>query len=300
MHSLIYFFVSGRAFLAGGSLLILALLIGPPLGRRLRLVSWLLGLIGVIFMVLSATPLSGSADKAMGMAVAIWLFAYACRERTRMIMAAYARYYLVVVLLLMVAMEWQYQRPPIFLRDYYPQLYVVGDSISAGLGSTERPWPQLLADRQHVTVVNLARVGATLDTAIDEARRIQTKQNYILLEIGGNDLLRQHSPAQFRADLRRLFEVVCQRGNMVVMLELPLPPFANAYGAAQRELAQEFGVLLIPKRYFAEILAYNSSASGDLHLSPSSHEKMADMIWSFIQPFETPVPAPGQTLAHGS
>lgn len=300
MHSLIYFFVSGRAFLAGGSLLILVLLIGPPLGRRLRLVSWLLGLIGIIFMVLSATPVSNSAYAGVGMAVAIWLLAYACRERTRMIMAAYARYFLVLVLFLVVALEWQYQRPPIFLRDYYPQLYVVGDSISAGLGSTENPWPQLLADRHQLAVVNLARAGATLDTAIGEARRIQTKQNYILLEIGGNDLLRQHSPEQFRADLRQLFEVVCQRGNMVVMLELPLPPFANAYGAAQRELAQEFGVLLIPKRYFAEILADNSSASGDLHLSPGSHEKMADMIWSFIQPLETPVSTPSQILAHGA
>ena len=59
----------------------------------------------------------------------------------------------------------------------------------------------------------------------------------MLLEIGGNDLLGDTTPAGFESGLDNLLRVVSRPGRVVVMLELPLPPFFNEYGRAQRRVA---------------------------------------------------------------
>jgi lysophospholipase L1-like esterase len=59
------------------------------------------------------------------------------------------------------------------------------------------------------------------------------------------------------------------------MFELPLPPFCNAYGQAQRRLAREFGAYLIPKRIFAGVLTRAGSTADGIHLSPKGHGEMA-------------------------
>ena len=66
------------------------------------------------------------------------------------------------------------------------------------------------------------------------------------------------------------------------MLELPLPPLYNRFGAVQRRLARRFGVVLVPKRYFANVLAGDESTLDGLHLSHIGHAKMSRMIWSTV------------------
>ena len=66
------------------------------------------------------------------------------------------------------------------------------------------------------------------------------------------------------------------------MLELPLPPLYNRFGAIQRRLARRYGVVLIPKRYFAAALSGEAATIDGLHLSPAGHRKMAAMIWSLV------------------
>jgi lysophospholipase L1-like esterase len=66
------------------------------------------------------------------------------------------------------------------------------------------------------------------------------------------------------------------------MLELPLPPIYNGYGEIQRRLARKYGVPLVPKRFFAQVLAGSDSTVDGLHLGPAGHRKMANMIWHFV------------------
>ena len=68
-------------------------------------------------------------------------------------------------------------------------VYVVGDSISAGIGSGERCWPEVLAASTSLRVVNLAVPGATTQSALAQLPRIAESNAVVLLEIGGNDLL---------------------------------------------------------------------------------------------------------------
>ncbi len=80
----------------------------------------------------------------------------------------------------------------------------------------------------------------------------------------------------------------------VVLLELPLPPFANRYGAAQRRAARRRGVLLVPKRLLLGVLTADGATLDSIHLTPTGHDRMADAIWDVIHcAFGPPSPRPG-------
>jgi lysophospholipase L1-like esterase len=70
---------------------------------------------------------------------------------------------------------------------------------------------------------------------------------------------------------------------MVVMFELPLPPFRNEYGRVQRKLASKYGVVLIPKRVFVGVLTEEGATMDGVHLSPQGHERMAEIVWNSIR-----------------
>ena len=68
----------------------------------------------------------------------------------------------------------------------------------------------------------------------------------------------------------------------VAMFELPLPPFNNRYGDAQRRIAKRHGVLLVPKRVLIGILTSEGATVDSIHLSRRGHELMAETVWGII------------------
>jgi lysophospholipase L1-like esterase len=69
----------------------------------------------------------------------------------------------------------------------------------------------------------------------------------------------------------------------VLVLELPLFPFQNAYGRAQRKVVAKHGVAMLPKRYFARVLGAENGTLDGLHLSQAGHDAMARIIAETIQ-----------------
>jgi len=165
------------------------------------------------------------------------------------------------------------------------RFYLIGDSISAGIGDKKVVcWPQLVEKQHPIQIVDLSRPGATIESSLPRAAQIDADHNLVLLEIGGNDVIGETPPAEFEKSLDALLRTVCHTGRIVVMLEIPLPPFGNSYGLVQRRLARRFGVILIPRRFFADILTGNQTTVDDLHLSQQGQERMADMLWKLLKP----------------
>ena len=107
-----------------------------------------------------------------------------------------------------------------------PTLFVIGDSVSAGVREGEPgTWPRLLAEKERVDVRDFSKPGATVGTSMNQARRVGEENGIVLLEIGGNDLLGATTPEEYEDGLELLLSEVCRPGCMVLMLELPLPPF---------------------------------------------------------------------------
>jgi len=133
-----------------------------------------------------------------------------------------------------------------------------------------------------VDVVNLAEAGSMLVHATSQVERVTAIRALVLLEIGGNDLFAKTPPPEFERGLEVLLQRAQAPGRQLVMLELPLPPFANEYGVVQRRLARKHGAILIPKRFFARVLAGDGNTTDGLHLSAKGHRKMAETIWRLL------------------
>jgi acyl-CoA thioesterase-1 len=170
-------------------------------------------------------------------------------------------------------------------------LYVVGDSLSAGIQDGETPWPELLARQHGITVTNAARPGATVASALPQTAGIRSTSNRVLVValIGGNDLLHGTPQAEFERNLAQVAGNITgkSRDHAAFLVELPLPPFADRYGLAQRRLLRDchLRLRLIPRRELAGILCSPGNTTDGIHLSPQGHQAMADVVWRYIAPY---------------
>jgi len=201
MNSIILNVVDGKSFFVGLTMTLVAnLLIFYLRTRPIRIVLTTTSITGIIFVVISATPLPVWA-------YALWLIVVA----VALIMGNLARFprsiqrnlvgFLVVTTATFGLAEFPHHRLPHMTVPHGTTVYVLGDSISAGIGTKEKCWPSVLAGMTSFSVVNLAQPGATVQGALKQAEGITEPHATVILEIGGNDILSGTGAATFRNQL---------------------------------------------------------------------------------------------------
>lgn len=283
MRWIIYFFGSGAAFFTGIALVLAAsALFSLTRNRWLLSLATLTAVTGMLLVGVSATPLPDWLYAASGLIGLAWLVAermeFAARGRRPLRVLA------VLICLVAAGMEIPYHLPKALALRGSPKFAVIGDSVTAGMGGEKTTWPKLLAAAHAVDVTDLAFAGATVKTALRQAESLPDDCTLVLLEIGGNDVLGSTKSADFDRHLAALLEKTSRPDRTVVMFELPLPPGANEFGRIQRQRAAEFGVVLVPKRAFAEVLSGEGATLDSVHLDRRGHERMAALVWSIIRP----------------
>ena len=282
MNHVVHFFGTGIAFFVGVGFIVLGLAIFAILaaGWRKPLGS-LFAAVGLMILALSATPLPYALYFVGGAVCVVWLIA----ERTDHPRARpWLRAIVGGILLVAVGLEVPYWLPPHVPAAGRPTLYVIGDSVSAGLSDSEadRTWPKVLARTHEIDVVNCAVGGATAGSALKQAEQLPPTGGLVLLEIGGNDLLGTTTGDKFESDLDALMTRVAAADRTVLMFELPLPPFRNEFGRIQRRLSARHGVRLIPKHVFCEVLTGDGLTIDGVHLTKAGHVRMAEVVWQTI------------------
>ena len=178
-------------------------------------------------------------------------------------------------------LEVPYHRSPQLSIQEGTTIYVLGDSISVGMGADDRSWAEVLQEMTGFSVVNLALAGATVEGAIDQAGGISESNSLVIIEIGGNDLLGETDAAAFGRSLDRLVASLA-REHKILVVELPLFPFGNAFGEAQRRVVGKYDLSMLPKRCFTRVLGMPGSTSDGLHLTQKGHDAMAAIIADVI------------------
>jgi len=278
MNPFIVHFTDGTTFFAGLLLVLVAVGLLLCIGHRVtRSILNVLAVIGIILVVISATPLPLWAYMAWIIPAIACLVLSNRAASSRAIRFAFCVVLLVSTVGLLIA-EAQYHCFPSVTASEGTTIYVLGDSISAGIGTGHRTWPSMLEAKIPHRVVNLAQPGATVESAILQAQSITEPRSVVIVEIGGNDLLGGTDTFSFRTSLDVLISTLCADEHQILLFELPLFPFMNAYGHAQRTIASRHGVAILPKRYFAQVLMTENGTLDGLHLSQAGHEAMAEII----------------------
>ena len=284
MNPIVLSFVDGTTFFIGLIVVLVAELLLFCIHRGcIRSVLPMLILLGMILVVASATPLP------------IW---------------AYIIWFVPVVTILVLNKRVMLSNPLLFIAvcflcvatsglilaeapyHYLPQVivpkgrtvYVLGDSISAGMGTKHRCWPTVFSEITSLKTVNLSQPGATIEGAITQAEGILESNSVIVIEIGGNDILAFGTDAgSFIKHLDVLVSLLRSKQHQVLMVELPLFPFQNSFGMAQRSIAVKYNVAMLPKRCFTEVLSTKNGTLDGLHLSQEGHDAMARIMAKVIK-----------------
>lgn len=161
-------------------------------------------------------------------------------------------------------------------------LLIIGDSVTAGLNDGEETWPKQLPQAFAVDVLDASQPGATLRSAGRQNSLFSDRAGFVVLEIGGNDMLEGLPISQFESDLDQLLTNVVRPDRTVVMFELPLPPLCAAYGKVQRSLSARHHVKLIPKRVFATVLTTTGATVDGIHLSARGQTQMKETIHTLL------------------
>lgn len=146
-----------------------------------------------------------------------------------------------------------------------PQVNVLafGDSLFAGYGLADpatQSYPARLeaALRGEGRNVRIANAGVSGDTTAAGRQRLAftldsqpTKPDLVLLELGGNDLLRGLPPEQTRANLVAMLDELKKRQIPVALFSLQAPPnygarWQSEFDAIYPALAKEYGATLVP------------------------------------------------------
>lgn len=136
-----------------------------------------------------------------------------------------------------------------------------GDSLYAGYGLDRgQSLPdvlqnQLRKDGINATIVNAGVSGDTSAAgrqrfafALDNMKR---KPNLILLGLGGNDVLRQISPAETRANMTAMMDEAKRRGIPVMLTGMMAPPnlgpeYSSQFNRIWTDLAKSYHATLYP------------------------------------------------------
>ena len=295
MDSPALYFASGDSLYPGTALLLIAIAASPFLNRpwlvRLRnITAWL----GLVMIVMSSAPFPWALDAVFLGAFALWILAsdLAKQHHTWTTVHTVTTALLTGMLFLFSALEIPHRKMPKITGEVADHLVVIGDSISSGIDAREPPWPAAMQQITGIAVKNLARPGSQVIDAQSMVPFVTPDDRLVLIEIGGNDLLGGIPSSEFEIALNQLLLKLTTPGRTIVMFELPLLPHRIAFGQIQRRLARKYGVWLIPKRYFVDVLGRADATSDGLHLSYAGTQRMATLVAKALSPVLKPPASP--------
>ncbi len=182
-------------------------------------------------------------------------------------------------------------------------ILVVGDSLSAAYGmATEQSWVSLLENRLRVRgydyrVVNASIAGDTTQSGRYRLQRSleQFSPAIVIIELGGNDGLRGLPLDVTRSNLVYMIETCQQSGATVVLAGIRIPPnygpaYAENFHAIYPELAERYGLLLIP--FILENVALDPDLmlADGIHPNVAGQEVLLNNVWPVLIPALGAVP----------
>ena len=161
-----------------------------------------------------------------------------------------------------VAEDGQPALPAIPVMGPERTIIAFGDSLFAGYGLDPRDaYPEKLENALRAKGINadVINAGVSGDTTAAGLNRLEftlvsqkdSPPALLILELGGNDLLRGLSPEETKANLGKMLAILRKAKVPVLLMGMRAPPnygpeFQAQFDAIYADLAKEYGVSLIP------------------------------------------------------
>lgn len=151
------------------------------------------------------------------------------------------------------------------------KVVMYGDSVSAGYGmKTEQSWPYLLqqtfvTENTPITLINESISGETTGGGVARIEQVLKRHaldddDWIIIELGGNDGLRGFPINTLNTNLTKMIEFAQASNVNVALMQVRIPPnygkrYTGMFEGTYGKLAKRFDVPLLP--FFMEKVATN-------------------------------------------
>ena len=196
----------------------------------------------------------------------------------------------IVLLILIAGLVW-YFWPPLKsdiknVKNRHWKIVVYGDSISYGKGAARaESYPALLERSLGRPVINMGKNG---ETAANAAWRIQEvldeKPYMVLIEFGGNDLMRSVSRNQTIAAVEQMVDAVQKAGAVAVIVDTGGSGLMRPYSKAYKKIAKEKGAIFVPG-VLDGIFGKRNLMSDEIHPNAAGYKIIAGKVEKAIKPY---------------
>lgn len=175
-------------------------------------------------------------------------------------------------------------------------IMVFGDSLSSAYGmEVEQGWVSLLAQRLNQEYSGHRVVNASIsgNTSGNGAGRIENdlvlhQPDILILELGGNDGLRGHSPKLFKANMEKIIRYSLDKDVEILLLGIKLPPsygrrYGKAFETVYTELAETYPLTFLP--FFMEKVGTNRALMqpDGIHPNEKGQPQLLDNVWPALK-----------------
>ncbi len=182
------------------------------------------------------------------------------------------------------------------------RILAFGDSLFAGYGiGVENSYPALLEDALRQRGINAVISNAAVSGETSGAGRqrlafvLDGQENatdLVLLELGGNDMLRGLAPEETRANFDAMLGELTGRGIPVLLMGMRAPPnygpeYQRAFDAIYAEMAEKYDVALVP--FWLESIYRNPGLFQDDRIHPT-REGIAALVGDTVDEVEAALP----------
>ena len=163
-------------------------------------------------------------------------------------------------------------------------IVVLGDSIAAGVGSGPgQAYPELLAARFGTEVINAGVSGNTTADGLARIDKVLDENPWmVIVELGGNDILRRVPPEETERNLRGIVDRVISARAVPVLVEMDAP-FGGDYLAIYGRLGEEYDIPVVEET-LGEILSDRALKSDTIHPNAEGQRILAEAIAEEIEP----------------
>jgi lysophospholipase L1-like esterase len=160
----------------------------------------------------------------------------------------------------------------------------LGDSITAGVGSGPgEAYPELLASKLGTQVINQGVSGDTTAGGLARVNDVLAKDPWlVVVELGGNDFLRQVPPEETERSLRGILDRLLSARVVPVLVEMDAP-FGGRYREIYERLGDEYHVPVVEDA-IGEILRDRSLKSDEIHPNARGQQILAEAVAEEIEP----------------
>lgn len=160
---------------------------------------------------------------------------------------------------------------------------MLGDSISYGTGAEHgtQDYPTLLARKTGWQVINAGISGDVSSGGLTRLPGLlaQHRPKLVIIELGGNDFLRQMATARIEDNLRSMVHLVQQADAVAILIAMPEVSLAGRLHdhPLYARVAEETGALLVPSAV-SGVLSDGRLLADHVHPNAEGYRQLTEIL----------------------